>query len=44
MAQALGPDKCRGLPAFHAFTGCDTVSINGGRNKQKYGIGDVEGM
>ena len=33
MAQALGPDKCRGLPAFHAFTGCDTVSSFGGRSK-----------
>ena len=44
MAQALGPDKCRGLPACLAFTGCDTVSSFGGRNKQKDGIGDVEGM
>ena len=34
MAQALGPDKCRGLPAFHAFTGCDTVSSFGGRCKK----------
>ena len=34
MAQALGPDKCRGLPAFHAFTGCDTVSSFGGRSKK----------
>ena len=33
MAQALGPDTCRGLPAFHAFTGCDTVSSFGGRSK-----------
>ena len=33
MAQASGPDKCRGLPAFHAFTGCDTVSSFGGRSK-----------
>ena len=33
MAQALGPDKCRGLPACHAFTGCDTVSSFGGRSK-----------
>ena len=34
MAQALGPNKCRGLPAFHAFTGCDTVSSFGGRSKK----------
>ena len=34
MAQASGPDKCRGLPAFHAFTGCDTVSSFGGRSKK----------
>ena len=34
MAQALGPDKCRGLPAFQAFTGCDTVSSFGGRSKK----------
>ena len=34
MAQALGPDNCRGLPAFHAFTGCDTVSSLGDRSKK----------
>ena len=34
MAQALGRDNCRGLPAFHAFTGCDTVSSFGGRRKK----------
>ena len=34
MSHALGPDKCRGLPAFHAFTGCDTVSSFGGRSKK----------
>ena len=34
MARALGPDKCRGLPAFHVFTGCDTVSSFGGRGKK----------
>ena len=34
IAQTLGPDKCRGLPAFHAFTGCDTVSCFGGRSKK----------
>ncbi|KAJ8394095.1 hypothetical protein AAFF_G00049000 [Aldrovandia affinis] len=34
MAVALGPNKCRGLPFFHAFTGCDTVSCFGGRGKK----------
>ena len=34
MAQALGPDKCRGLPAFQPFTGCDTMSSFGGRSKK----------
>ena len=35
MAVALGPNKCRGLPFFHALTGCDTVSSFGGRGKKK---------
>ncbi len=26
IASALGPEKARALPMFHAFTGCDTVS------------------
>ncbi|KAK3877040.1 hypothetical protein Pcinc_018219 [Petrolisthes cinctipes] len=34
MAVALGPDKCRGLPFFHAFTGYDTVSCFSGRGKK----------
>jgi len=34
MAVALG-NKCRGLPFFHALTGCDTVSSFGGRGKKK---------
>ena len=33
MAVALGPFKCRGLPFFHDFTGCDNVSCFGGRGK-----------
>ena len=33
MAVALGPNKCRGLPFFHAFTGCDNVSCFGGKGK-----------
>ncbi|KAK2170045.1 hypothetical protein NP493_1165g00025 [Ridgeia piscesae] len=31
---ALGPDRCVALPMFHAFTGCDTVSCFGGRDKR----------
>ena len=34
MAVALGLNKCRGLPFFHALTGCDTVSSFGGRGKK----------
>ena len=35
MAIALGPEKCQGLPFFHTFTGCDTVSSFRGRGKKK---------
>ncbi len=34
MAAALGPNKCRGLPFFRVFAGCDTVSYFSGRGKQ----------
>jgi len=34
MCQALGPDKSRVLPLFHAFTGCDTVSAFAGKGKR----------
>ena len=34
MAVALEPNKCRGLPFFHALTVCDTVSSFGGRGKK----------
>ena len=34
IAAALGPNKCRGLPFFHVFTGCYTVSCFSGRGKQ----------
>ena len=27
IARALGPHRCKALPMFHAFTGCDTVSV-----------------
>ena len=33
-ASALGPDKARALPMFHAITGCDTVSSFAGRGKK----------
>ncbi len=35
MAVALGPNKCQGLPFFHALIGCDTVSSFGGWGKKK---------
>ena len=28
IASSLGPNKCKALPFFHAFSGCDTVSIS----------------
>ena len=34
MAQALGDDKCGGLPAFHALTGCDVTSSFAGKGKR----------
>ena len=34
IAKTLGPNKCRALLFFHAFTGCDTVSCFGGRGKK----------
>ena len=33
-ARALGPDRCIALTMFHAFKGCDAVSIFGGRGKR----------
>ena len=34
ISKSLGPNKSLGLPFFHAFTGCDTVSSFGGRGKK----------
>ena len=34
IATALGDEKARSLPMFHAFTGCDTVSSFAGRGKK----------
>lgn len=34
IATALGDEKARALPMFHAFTGCDTVSSFAGREKK----------
>ena len=34
MVNALGLDSCVSLPMFHAFTGCDTVSCFGSRDKR----------
>ena len=33
IAQSLGQQMCEGMPFFHAFTGCDTVSSFSGRGK-----------
>ena len=34
IVETLGPQKCRSMAIFHAFTGCDTVSSFGGRGKK----------
>ena len=35
IARVLGSDRCMALPMFHAFAGCDTVSIFGGKTMMK---------
>lgn len=34
IARSLSPERCIGLPMFHAFTGYDTVSFFNGRGKE----------
>ena len=34
IAQSLGPKKCKALPVFHAFSGCDTTSSFLGKGKR----------
>ncbi|KAG7161427.1 hypothetical protein Hamer_G014071, partial [Homarus americanus] len=34
ISRALVPDRCAAMLMFHTFTGCDTVSIFGGRGKK----------
>ena len=34
IARSLGPERSFALPAFHALTGCDTVSFFGGKSKK----------
>jgi hypothetical protein len=34
LSTSLGPRKCAALPAFHALTGCDTVSCLHGKGKK----------
>lgn len=34
ISNSLSPEAARGLPAFHAFTGCDTVSCFLGKGKK----------
>ena len=36
VASSLGMDKCRALPFFRAFSGCDTVSSFYGHSKTKF--------
>eukprot|EP00734_Pompholyxophrys_sp_LG126_P000119 Pompholyxophrys_sp_v1_NODE_11_length_5290_cov_18.520778.p1 type:complete len:404 gc:universal NODE_11_length_5290_cov_18.520778:3057-4268(+) len=36
ICSALGKDKCKSLPMFHAFTGCDTVSAFFGKGKKSW--------
>lgn len=36
IAQALGPEKAKCLPVFHAFTGCDTVPSFHGKGKKSF--------
>ena len=35
ISAALGPEKARAPPVFHALTGCDTVSSFAGHGKKK---------
>ena len=37
LVTALGPQRCIALPFYHALTGCDTVSIFGGKSKKLHG-------
>ena len=37
LRQKLGKKLCKGLPAFHALTGCDTTSAIAGVGKKKPG-------
>ncbi len=34
VVSAIGPEKARGIPYFHAFTGCDVVSAFRGKGKK----------
>ena len=35
IASSIEPNKCKALPFFHAFSGCDTVSSFYGHSKTK---------
>ena len=37
---ALGSEKLKCLPFFHAFTGCDKVSFSAGKGKEENHFGD----
>ena len=34
ICQSLGEEKCKGLPFYHSFTGCDTTSQFPGKRKK----------
>src|SRR6218665_280190 len=34
LSNSLGPDKCKTLPVFHCFTGCDTASSFASKGKK----------
>ena len=39
--RSVGPDKCRGITLFHAFTGYDVVSAFRGKGKKKICMADL---
>ena len=42
IASSLGPERSKALPAFHAFTGCDTILLC--QTGQKDCNGSMEGV
>jgi len=44
VVSSIGPEKVGGIMFFHAFTGCDVVSLSGFRGKGKNCMADMECM